>query len=94
MQKIKYGKEGRFVEGTSNFRIDSLKQHDTINSHTEAYKRFRAEKMRETSSTVFFLYTGEVETDDAKYTRDCQLSGVGANDRMPWVVGPLVLSLI
>lgn len=52
MQKIKYGKEGRFVEGTSNFRIDSLKQHDTSNSHTEAYKRFRAEKMRETSSTA------------------------------------------
>lgn len=61
----KYGKGGRFVVGTSNFRIDSLKQHDSSNSHTEAYKRFRVKKMRETSSTVFFSYTGEVETDDA-----------------------------
>lgn len=36
VQKIKYEKEGRFVEGTSNFRIDSLKQHDSSSSHTGA----------------------------------------------------------
>lgn len=38
--------------------------------------------MRETSSTVFFLYTGEVETDDAKYTRDLSLRKLNPEQRV------------
>ena len=44
-----FDKVGRFVEGTSNFRIDTLKQHDASRAHVDAYKRYKVDKMKENS---------------------------------------------
>jgi hypothetical protein len=90
----KYDKVGRFVEGTSNFRIDTLKQHDASRAHVDAYKRYKVDKMKEnSSSTVFCSYTGDVETN-AVCTHDSQgSSSEGAQACLPSVVGPLDISL-
>jgi hypothetical protein len=58
----KYEKEGRFVTGTNNFRVDAIKQHESSKCHICSQRKYDVECMKEKSGTVVCSYTGEVNT--------------------------------
>lgn len=75
----------RFVVETSNFRIDTLKQHDASKAYISCQLKNEIDLAKQsTSGTVFCSYTGQA-THDTSMT---EISSASASNQ-PAVIGPM-----